>query len=80
VKNITAPVLGQYGGADERITPGVPQLDAAMKKYGKSFEYKIYPGAPHAFNTDTSPSSYREEAAKEAWDRTLGFFKKHLQS
>ena len=80
VKNITAPVLGQYGGDDERITSGVPQLEAAMKKYGKSFEYKIYPGAPHAFNSDTSPRSYREEAAKEAWDRTLGFFKKHLQS
>ena len=80
VKNITAPVLGHYGGADERITSGVPQLEAAMKKYGKSFEYKIYPGAPHAFNADTSPRSYREEAAKEAWARTLEFFKKHLQS
>jgi len=80
VKNISAPVLGQYGGADERITAGVPQLEAAMKKYGKSFEYKIYPGAPHAFNTDTSPRSYREDAAKEAWARTLEFFKKHLQS
>jgi len=80
VKNITAPVLGQYGGADERITSGVPQLEAAMKKYGKSFEYKIYPGAPHGFNTDTSPRSYREEAAKEAWGRTLEFFKKNLQS
>ena len=80
VKNIAAPVLGQYGGADERITSGVPQLEAAMKRYGKSFEYKIYPGAPHAFNSDTSPRTYREEAAKEAWTRTLGFFKKHLQS
>ena len=80
VKNITAPVLGQYGGADEPITSAVPQLDEAMKKYGKSFDYKIYPGAPHAFNADTSPRSYREEAAKEAWDRTLEFFKKHLQS
>ena len=80
VKNITAPVLGQYGGADERITSGVPQLEAAMKKYGKSFEYKIYPGAPHGFNSDTSPRSYREEAAKEAWGRTLEFFKKNLQS
>jgi carboxymethylenebutenolidase len=80
VKNITAPVLGQYGGADERITSAVPKLADAMKQYGKSFEYNVYPGAPHSFNTDTSPSSYREEAAKEAWDRTLGFFKKHLQS
>jgi carboxymethylenebutenolidase len=80
VQNITAPVLGQYGGADERITLAVPKLEEAMKKYGKSFDYKIYPGAPHAFNSDDSPSSYREEAAKEAWGRTLEFFKKHLQS
>ncbi len=80
VKNITAPVLGQYGGADEPITSAVPQLEEAMKKYGKSFDYKIYPGAPHSFNSDTSSRSYREDAAKDAWNRTLEFFKKHLQS
>jgi len=80
VKNISAPVLGHYGGADEPITSAVPQLEEAMKKYGKSFDYKIYPGAPHSFNSDTSPRSYREDAAKEAWSRTLEFFKKHLQS
>ena len=80
VKNITAPVLGQYGGADERITSAVPKLEEVMKKYGKSFEYKVYPGAPHGFNSDTSPQNFREEAAKEAWGRTLEFFKKHLQS
>jgi carboxymethylenebutenolidase len=79
VKNITAPVLGQYGGADERITSGVPKLEETMKKYGKSFEYKIYAGAPHAFNNDTSPQSYREDAAKEAWAKTLEFFKRQLQ-
>jgi carboxymethylenebutenolidase len=80
VKSITAPVLGQYGGADERITSGVPKLEETMKKYGRSFEYKIYPGAPHAFDNDTSPGIYREEAAKEAWARTLEFFNKHLKS
>lgn len=80
VKNITAPVLGHYGEADQRITSAVPKLEEAMKKYGKSFEYKVYAGAPHAFNNDTSPRSYREEAAKEAWGKTLEFFKKHLQS
>jgi carboxymethylenebutenolidase len=80
VKNITAPVLGHYGEKDERITSGVPKLEEAMKKYGKSFEYKIYPGAPHAFNSDNRPERYRPEAATEAWSRTLDFFKKHLQS
>jgi carboxymethylenebutenolidase len=80
VKNINAPVLGNYGGDDPRITSGVPKLDEAMKQFGKSFEYKIYPGAPHSFNSDDNPRSYREEAAKEAWAKTLDFFKKHLQS
>jgi carboxymethylenebutenolidase len=80
VKNVTASVLGHYGAEDERITSEVPKLAEAMKKYGKSFEYKVYPGAPHAFNNDTSPDRYRPEAAKEAWSRTLEFFKAHLQS
>ena len=79
VKNITAPVLAHYGELDQRINPGLPKLEEAMKKYGKSFEYKIYAGAPHAFNSDNDPESYREEAAKEAWSRTLAFFKKYLQ-
>lgn len=80
VKNISAPVLGHYGGDDPRITSAVPKLEEAMKQFGKSFDYKIYPGAPHSFNSDDNPRSYREEAAKEAWAKTLDFFKKHLQS
>lgn len=80
VKNISAAVLGHYGAEDERITSQVPKLAEAMKKYGKSFEYKIYPGAPHAFNNDTNTDRYRPGAAKEAWTRTLEFFKTHLQS
>jgi len=80
VKNITGPVLANYGEKDERITAKVPELVEAMKKHGKSFDYKIYPGAQHAFNNDTNPQRYNAEAAKDAWNRTLEFFKKHLQS
>lgn len=79
VKNVSAAVLGQYGEKDEPITSQVPKLEEAMKKYGKSFEYKVYPGAPHQFNNDTNPERYRADAAKEAWSRTLEFFKAHLQ-
>lgn len=79
VKNMTAPVLAHYGEKDERVTSKVPRLEEAMKKYGKSFEYKIYPGAAHAFNNDTNPQDYNAEVAKEAWAKTLDFFKKYLQ-
>ena len=80
VNNVTAPVLGHYGEKDERINAGIPALEEAMKKHGKSFEYKIYPGAAHAFNNDTYAQRYNAEVAKEAWAKTLDFFKKHLQS
>jgi len=80
VQNFSAPLLAHYGELGKPITSEVPKLEEALKKYGKSFEYKIYADSPHAFNSDTRPERYRPEAAKEAWGRTLEFFKKHLQS
>lgn len=80
VKNITAPILAHYGELDKPITSQVPRLEEAMKKYGKSYEYKVYADSPHGFNSDNRPERYRPEAAKDAWNRTLEFFKKHLQS
>lgn len=79
VKNIEAPVLAHYGGEDPRVNTGIPATEEAMKKYGKPFTYKIYPGAKHAFNSDDRPASYHPGAAKEAWGRTLEFFRQHLK-
>jgi carboxymethylenebutenolidase len=80
VQQIEAPVLAHYGELDKAISGTVPQTEAAMKKYNKSYTYKIYPGAQHAFFNDASPERYNPEAAKEAWGKTLDFFKKNLQS
>ena len=80
VKNITSPVLGNYGELDKPISSQVPRLAEEMKKHGKSYDYKIYPDAPHAFFSDVREDRYRPEAAKGAWNRTLDFYKKHLQS
>lgn len=73
VANIRGPVLGIYGGLDRRINEGLSELVAAMVKYEKDFEMRIYPGAPHAFFNDTNPANYRETAAKQAWEQTLRF-------
>jgi len=79
VADITGPVLGIYGAEDTRITVNVPQLAEAMKKYSKTFEYKIYPGAAHAFFNDTG-TRYNPEAAADAWKVTLAFLEKYLKS
>ncbi len=72
VPKIKAAVLGIYGASDARITGGVPDLEAALKKAGVTYEVKIYEGANHAFHNDTGPN-YNPDAAKDAWERTLAW-------
>ena len=75
--NVKAPVLGLYGETDTRITANVPEVAAAMQAAGKSFEYKIYPGANHAFFNDTG-ERYNPGAAADAWAKTVGFLREKL--
>jgi carboxymethylenebutenolidase len=79
VKDIRAPVMAHYGEKDAGVNKGIPDTEAAMKKYKKAYDYKIYSGAQHAFNNDTNPSRYDATASKEAWERTLAFLKKNLK-
>jgi carboxymethylenebutenolidase len=70
-----APVLGLYGDADQGIPVSqVEQMKEALKVAGKTAEFKIYPGAPHAFHADYRPS-YRKEAAEDAWRKMIEWFK-----
>jgi carboxymethylenebutenolidase len=79
VKNLSCPILGNYGGADLGITSAdIDRLKAALTKFGKKFDIKVYPGAPHAFFNDTK-ESYRPDAAKDAWIRTVTFFAENLK-
>lgn len=79
VKNIRAPVMAHYGEKDPGVNKGIDETVAAMKKYNKMYDHKIYSGAQHAFNNDVNPSRYDPQAAKEAWGRTLDFLGKHLR-
>jgi len=80
VKSIPCPVLGNYAGADMGITEAdINLLKDALTKHGKTFDIKTYPGAPHGFFNDTR-DSYRPDAAKDAWERVLGFYAKYLET
>jgi carboxymethylenebutenolidase len=78
VPKISAALLLQYAGNDERINAGITDYEAALKANNKIYEKYVYEGANHAFNNDTNVARYNEEAAKLAWSRTVAFFKKHL--
>jgi len=74
---IKTPINAQYGELDTRITEGWPSFDAALAEAGVPHEGHVYKGANHGFHNDTTPR-YDEAAAKEAWQRTLDWFKKYL--
>jgi len=78
VPKISAPLLLQYAGNDQRVNEGIPAYEAALKANNKVYQLYMYDGKQHGFHNDTTPR-YDEEAAKLAWSRTLEFFNKHLR-
>ncbi len=46
---------------------------------GKDSAVTVYPGAGHAFYNETRPEAYHETSAKDAWNKTLAHFAKHLK-
>jgi carboxymethylenebutenolidase len=72
-----APVLGLYGEADQGIPLSqVDAMKAALQGADKTFEIKVYAGAPHGFHADYR-ASYRKEAAEDGWNQMQAWFKKY---
>ncbi len=77
---ISCPILGLFGEDDANPNPtDVAKLDAELSRLGKAHEFHSYPGAGHAFMNAGRPS-YREEATKDAWQKTVAFFDRYLKT
>ena len=79
VARIKAPVMAHYAENDAGINSGIAAFEEALKKNNKEYKIFSYPGTGHGFNNDTNTTRYNAEAAKLAWDRTVGFFKEKLK-
>ena len=76
---LQAPLQGHFGAEDQGITPErVEAFRQALEKAGKPADLYVYSGAGHAFMHEGA-ASYRADAAKIAWARTLSFLQKHLK-
>ncbi|HEY5782340.1 MAG TPA: dienelactone hydrolase family protein [Lysobacter sp.] len=78
VPKIKAELLVVLAANDERINAGWPAYEAALKSAG--VRYSLYQPAEtqHGFNNDTTPR-YAEDAAHEAWRRSLELFNRTLR-
>jgi carboxymethylenebutenolidase len=77
VAHITAAVLAIFGETEQQETSQIPSLDAAMKKAGMPWQYKVEPKAGPGFS-DYMTSRYVAAAAQDAWHLTLDWFHVHL--
>lgn len=79
VGNIKAELCIIYAANDERINAGWPAYKDTLEVAGVKFQAFTYPGTQHGFHNDTTPR-FDDNAARQAWGRTLELFNRRLRS
>jgi len=80
LSKLKAPVLGAFAENDSFTPPqAARELESKLRAQGIDTDFKIYEGTQHAFFNDTRPEVYNDAAARDAWGRTVSWFRKHLQ-
>ncbi len=75
---LQAPILGLFGAEDRSIpVETVREFESALLALNKQATVYIYEDANHAF-ANPSGTAYQAEAAEDAWQHTLRFFREHL--
>lgn len=73
---LTGSVEGHYAEHDDLAGPeAVAAFEQHLRDLGKDVRVFTYPGTGHAFFNDTRPEVYDDEAARQAWVRTLEFLR-----
>lgn len=71
---LKAPGLGVYAEKDARISLSVPSTDSLMKRLGKAYRYRVYPGVGHGFIRSRDVPA----VADTAWSDVIDFFRAQL--
>ncbi len=75
---VTAPLVIQLAGLDERVNKSAFPWITALRAAGKPVKYFNYDGVNHAFNNETSTERYNKAASDLAWKRTIAAFRANL--
>jgi carboxymethylenebutenolidase len=77
---VKVPVLGLYGGDDERVNATIEPALRAMAAAGRTYQVEIYQGAGHGFlRQQTEREGANLKASEAAWPRTLAFLRERLK-
>lgn len=78
-RDLRCPALAFFGADDHFVPlPDVEILRQRMQASGQAAEVVVYEGAGHAFMNETRPDAFRPDAARDAWERMVGFLELQL--
>ncbi|MSP94283.1 MAG: dienelactone hydrolase family protein [Alphaproteobacteria bacterium] len=76
IARVQCPVFGAFGAADHLISvEDVRTLRTSLETHKKSFDIRLYLGAPHGWLNDTMLGRYRKPQADAAWGAQQAFLK-----
>ena len=79
LQRIDGPVLGVFGSEDQVVgIESVREFDRTLGELGIEREIHVYEGASHAF-ANPSGQSFRPDATRDAWSKTLRFLDETLR-
>ena len=80
--NLSVPVLGLYGGNDNRVNATIEGAREQLAGGDARYEVEIYAGAGHGFlraQDHEQLAAANSSAAAAAWPRTIAFFRELLE-
>ena len=82
LRRLQLPVLGLYGGEDNRVNATIAPARAVIDEIGGSYEAHVYEGAGHGFlraQNHPERGESNRRAAADAWPRAVAFLRGHLE-
>jgi carboxymethylenebutenolidase len=78
---VHCPTVGFFGVEDTNPSPAdVGRLSAQLDRYRKPHEFHRYPGAGHGFADPANLATYREDLARDAWEKLIPFLQRYLHT
>lgn len=78
-QHLNAPLMGHFAEHDAYASPeAVAAMAQELQSHDKAFEFFTYEGTHHAFFNDDRPDVFDLDAASLSWERTVAFFRTHL--
>jgi carboxymethylenebutenolidase len=80
IVKIAAPVLGLYGGSDERVNATIEPTRRAMTAVGNRYDTHVFDGAGHGFlRAQGGLEGANLRATEKAWPLTIAFLDRHTR-